>query len=62
MPSIGNQKRECRRDILRRLLDYMRLEPDRVEGLVTGLAARLANRMPLSELREWQAKLEELDE
>jgi len=26
------------------------------------LAARLANRMPLSELREWQAQLQELDE
>jgi len=27
-----------------------------------GLAARLANRMTLPELQEWQAKLEELDE
>ena len=53
----GAQKRALRRDILRRLIDYIRLEPDRVEGLVTGLAARLASRMSLPELQQWQEQL-----
>jgi len=62
MPSINNQKRECKLQIRLCLETYILNHPDRAESLALTFAMMLANTMPLPELQKWQEQLEELDD
>ena len=62
MPSIGDQKRECKQQIRQCLNKHIRHNPERAEGLALTFAMMLANTMPLAELQQWQEQLEGLDD
>ena len=62
MPSIGDQKRECKLQIRLWLATHILNHPERAESLALSFAMMLANTMPLAELQQWQEELEGLDD
>ena len=62
MPSIGDQKRECKLQIRLWLTAHILNRPERAESLALIFAMMLANTMPLAELQQWQEQLEGLDD
>ena len=62
MPSISDQKRECKLQIRLWLATHILNHPERAESLALSFAMMLANTMPLAELQQWQEQLEGLDD
>lgn len=57
MPVIAHQKQEVRQAIGRTLAHYMTQHPEAVYTMAVSLAAQLAARMTLAELRKWRCQL-----
>jgi len=62
MPSIGDQKRECKLQIRLWLTAHILNHPERAESLALSFAMMVADTMPLSELQQWQKQLESLSD